>query len=150
LRPEVLVQIAGPNRSETFLGLVDSGADNTVLPTSIADRLGIPLRAAKGPSGTAFGGHELTFQVGLVEFELVDEQTTWTWKTDVLFHQFEETPDETLILGHAGFLDFFRTLLDPEQASVELTPNGLFPSNSAVPHAAGDSQGDSGAAHDQS
>ena len=129
LRPEVLVQIAGPNRSEAFLGLVDSGADNTVLPTSIADRLGIQLRPAQGPSGIAFGGHELVFQVGQVEFELSDDQTTWTWKTEVLFHQFEDAQDETLILGHAGFLDFFRTLLDPEQAAVELTPNGLFPSN---------------------
>ena len=129
LRPEVVVRIVGPTCSEAFLGLVDSGADNTVLPTSIADRLGIPLRPAQGPSGVAFGGHELRFQVGQVEFQLFDDETTWVWNTDVLFHQFEETQDETLILGHAGFLDFFRTLLDPEQAAVELTPNGLFPRN---------------------
>lgn len=127
LRPEVLVKIVGPARSEAFLGLVDSGADNTVLPTSVADRLGISLRPAKGPSGTAFGGHELEFQVGQVEFEISDDQATWTWQTEVLFHQFEEAQNETLIFGHAGFLDFFRTLLDPEQSIVELTPNGLFP-----------------------
>ncbi len=127
LRPEVLVQITGPSHSDSFLGLVDSGADNTVLPTSIADRLAIPLRPAKGPSGTAFGGHELAFQVGEVEFELIDGEAAWKWKTDVLFHHFDAAADETLILGHAGFLDFFRTLLDPEQAKVELTPNGLFP-----------------------
>lgn len=72
LRPEVLVKIVGPVWSEAFLGLVDSGADNTALPTSVADRIGIALRPAKGPSGAAFDGHELEFQVGQVEF--VDPQ----------------------------------------------------------------------------
>ena len=129
LRPEISVRISGAQGSDIFLGLVDSGADQTVLPTSIADRLQIDLRPAAGPSGSAFGGHSLEFQVGAVVFELTDDDTqaVWTWPTEVLFHRFDDPQDETLIFGHAGFLDYFRILLDPEQALIELTPNGLFP-----------------------
>jgi len=42
-RPEVRIRVHGPNGSGDFLALVDTGADNTILPESVARALGIPV-----------------------------------------------------------------------------------------------------------
>jgi hypothetical protein len=57
-RPEVRLVVRGPNGSGDFVALVDTGADNTIMPDTIARDLGIPLVAGKGPMAKAFGGHE--------------------------------------------------------------------------------------------
>jgi predicted aspartyl protease len=43
LRPEIPVTIFGSLGTATFTGLVDTGSDNTILPRTAADRLGIPI-----------------------------------------------------------------------------------------------------------
>ena len=117
LRPEIPVTITGPAGSETFFGLVDTGADNTILPKSIADQLGIPLRSASGPPAIVFGGHNLQMLIGEVGFTLTSENETYRWATTVQFYDFKSPADETLVLGHSGFLDYFTAIFDGAKAS---------------------------------
>ena len=78
-RPEVQIKVHGPKDSGDFLALVDTGADNTILPESIARDLEIPLITGKGPAATAFGGQEITLSYADVELDLVhpDEALRW-------------------------------------------------------------------------
>ena len=59
LPPEIPVTIVGPFGDAAISGLVDTGSDNTILPQSIADELGIPLLDTIGPQASVFGGQRL-------------------------------------------------------------------------------------------
>ena len=43
-RPEIPITIGGPEREAAYVGLVDTGSDNTIFPLSVADYLGIIVR----------------------------------------------------------------------------------------------------------
>ena len=105
-RPEIRIKVHGSKGSCDFLALVDTGADNTILPESIANDLGIPLIAGKGPAATAFGGQKIVLSYADVELELVHPKATLRWLARVYFVA-GSADKETLILGHQGFLDYF-------------------------------------------
>lgn len=130
-RPEVRIRVHGPNGPGDFLALVDTGADNTILPESIATDLGIPLRAATGPAATAFGGQAIALSYADVELELPHADGNLRWSARVFFVA-DDTSQETLILGHQGFLDYFTALFDGEQCLLDLQPNPHLPSAVAV------------------
>jgi hypothetical protein len=50
-RPLVAVQVRGPSGARSFSATLDSGSDDTLLPTYLAARLGIDL--AHAPTGEA-------------------------------------------------------------------------------------------------
>ena len=125
-RPEVPVRVHGPNGSIDFVALVDTGADNTILPESIARDLGIPLAAGKGPAATAFGGQEIALFHADVELELLHPESTLRWLARVYFFA-KGVEDETLILGHQGFLDYFTATFRGEEYALDLEPNAYLP-----------------------
>lgn len=127
LRPIIPVRIFGQSTFGHYAALVDTGADNTILPKRIVDDLGIELQAGHGPDATAFGGQTISLLFGDVELELEEQQGRVRWKTRVQFYDFASPEDETLILGHAGFLDYFSALFDGEQGMLSLTPNSMLP-----------------------
>ena len=127
LRPEIPATIIGPAGSETFFGLVDTGSDNTILPKSIADQLGIPLRAASGPPAIVFGGRSLRMLIGEVGFALTSENETYRWAATVQFFEFESPEEETVVLGHSGFLDYFTAIFDGKEGLLTLQANDLLP-----------------------
>ena len=127
LRPIIPVRVHGRTGFGHYAALVDTGADNTILPKRIADDLGIELRAGHGPNATAFGGQSIPLLFGDVELELEEESERVRWSARVLFHDFLNPEDETLILGHAGFLDYFSALFDGEQGQLSLDPNSTLP-----------------------
>ena len=128
LRPMVSFSVHGDRRSGTFVGLVDTGADNTILPLSIADRLDIEVQPCIGPSPVAFGGEQLEMSFADVELELTDDDgESYRWTPRVLFYDFPPDQEESAILGHLGFLDSFMATFDSEQGALELVPNQLLP-----------------------
>jgi hypothetical protein len=104
--------------------LVDTGADNTILPESIADVLGIPLQKCKGPSATAFGGQEIALSFADIELELVHPDRSFRWETRVFFVS-GGSDKEAIILGHQGFLDYFIATFDADQCAVDLQPSSF-------------------------
>lgn len=127
LRPEIPVTVIGATGEGTYLGLVDTGSDNTILPKSVADRLGVSLASAPGPPATVFGGHHVELLVGQVMLQLEAEGEVLRWSAQLYFHDFPHEEDETVILGHSGFLDYFTATFDGKQGTLHLIPNDELP-----------------------
>ncbi|MHB1038529.1 MAG: pepsin/retropepsin-like aspartic protease family protein [Pirellulales bacterium] len=125
-RPEIHLTVHGRRGSSDFLALVDSGADNTILPESIARSLDIPLHPAKGPAAKAFGGQEIALSYADVELELVHDEARLRWLARVYFLA-GGADDETLVLGHQGFLDYFTATFIGEEFALDLEPNDYLP-----------------------
>jgi hypothetical protein len=131
-RPEVIITVHGANGSGDFLALVDTGADNTILPESIARLLGISLQPCKGPSATAFGGQEIALSFADVELELTHPESSFRWDTRVYFVS-GGSDKEVIILGHQGFLDYFVATFDADDCALDLQPGSFLPIKPATP-----------------
>jgi len=125
-RPEVQITVHGPKGSGDFVALVDTGADNTILPESIARDLGIPLIPGEGPAATAFGGQEMPLSYADVQLELVHPDETLRWLARVYFVA-DGGDRETLILGHQGFLDYFTATFSGDDCALDLKANSYVP-----------------------
>ena len=124
-RPEVSIRVHGPNGSDVFDALVDTGADNTILPESVARNLGIPLLRGTGPAARAFGGQEIALFYADVELELVQADEKLRWLARVYFLA-GGTREET-VLGHQGFLDYFTATFRGDECALDLEPNSHMP-----------------------
>jgi predicted aspartyl protease len=127
LRPEIEVSIQGPSGSATYIGLVDTGSDNTIFPKSIADDLGISLEKAPTPASKTFGGHSVELLVGEAVLRLEASDDVVAWRTLLNFYDFPEQNEEAVILGHAGFLDYFTATFDGKDGLLTLVPNDELP-----------------------
>ena len=127
MRPEIELTVHGPATSVSYSALVDTGADQVVLPCSLARRLGVILDASRTRPAKVFGGSNLAFYAGEIELELGPTGQSVRWTTTAYFLDFDSEEDEVLILGHAGFLDFFTAIFDGEHAELTLHPNSRIP-----------------------
>ena len=127
LRPEILVTVIGPLGMAQYRALIDTGADNTILPSSIANDLGITLTQGTGPHLTAFGGQKLSVRFGDVLLEIEDEREKLRWPARVQFFDFPSAKEEALVMGHAGFLDYFTATFDGELCQLTLVANNELP-----------------------
>jgi hypothetical protein len=119
----VPVRVHGRTRNRVLLGLVDTGADSTILPLALARDLGVKVKPCAGPPPTSFGGETLSLSYGNVAIELTDDQESYRWKTRVLFYDAPEGSEGTAILGHESFLDRFLATVDFRDGVMELIPN---------------------------
>ena len=118
--------ILGPQRQLECDALVDTGADSTVLPVSVARTLRIPLaRSTRG--GTAFRGSRFPLFRGSVRFQVESGSEIVRWTVNCFFAEFESKRQETLILGQADFLEYFHATFDWEKGILTLERNGRFP-----------------------
>jgi len=127
LRPVITIRIVGPTADPRWDALVDTGADETLLPLSLAGLLGLELDATATSQAAGISGDHLTIRYGEVEFQINDGNETIRWQTIVGFVDFASADDEVIILGHGGCLDYFTALFEGEKAELELTANSLLP-----------------------
>ncbi len=127
-RPEAKIRIGGTLGDAYLRVLLDTGADHTVLPISIAADIGAELFADEADSAKGVSGHEINIIPGKVELELFDGHESSQWTAVIGFAQFATSLDECSILGHAGCLEFFLAEFDGHSQVVELTPRSNFPS----------------------
>jgi hypothetical protein len=105
----------------------NSGSDNTIFPKSVADYLGITLKKAAGPAASVFGGSRVQLLEGRTTLR-IESGIEWAeWKTVVCFFDFASGEEETVILGHAGFLDYFTATFDGKRGVLSLLPNDDLP-----------------------
>lgn len=128
LRPVITIRIIGPKSDARWDALVDTGADETLFPLSLAEVLGVELDQELISEAAGISGDRLKIQYGDVVLRIETEQEDIEWKTTVGFVDFGSASDEVIILGHGGCLDFFTAIFDGENAELELTPNSLLPS----------------------
>jgi hypothetical protein len=123
-RPILPVTLIGPADSRLRDGLLDSGADDTMLPESLAPVLGIDLTNAPQAQASGVGNVAVAVRYALVTFRLIagSERREWTALVG-----FTSVPLKRPLYGFAGFLQFFTAKFEGDLEEVELTVNSLYP-----------------------
>ncbi len=127
LRPEIPIRIFGPAGVAETLALVDTGADNSILPLSIARDLRLETTPGKGPDAAAFGGQRIPLSFAEVVLEISENEVPIRWRGRLYFADFPDDAEKAVILGHEGFLDFFTATFDGENCVLTLEPNDGIP-----------------------
>lgn len=128
LRPVITIRITGPASEGRWDALVDTGADETLLPLSLAELLGIELDQETTSQAAGISGDPLTIHYGSVDFQIASDLEIVSWNTIVGFVEFGSSNDEVIVLGHGGCLDYFTAVFDGERGELEMIPNSLLPS----------------------
>lgn len=126
-RPIIHVRIHAPTEILDLECLVDTGADFTLLPRSLADELNIPVDESHSQSIYGIGGAPLPAVRGEIDLELIDQIEVYRWITTVWFISFPSPAEQEVLLGHWGFLDYFTATFDGQRRELELVPNNMFP-----------------------
>ncbi len=123
-RPLLAVRITGPSGSRLRDGLLDTGADETILDPSVAPLIGVDLTQALEREVHLVGRGRIRCRYAAVQLHISDGVAeTYEWDTVVGFAPF---PVLRGLLGFAGFLQFFDADFRGADQEVTLLPNTLF------------------------
>lgn len=125
-RPEVTVRLSGPLGNFVVSALIDTGADETVLPRSLAGVLGVVPDDEHAGHAQGVTGQYMSIAPGELAIEIVGPDLTYRWTTLVSFADFPNSADECVILGHVGALEYFVTEFDGENRVGTIRPSGRF------------------------
>ena len=126
-RPVGTVKIIGPRGVVRWDALVDTGSDITLLPSVIADDLGIDLAAAELSTIRGVGDQPVDVRDSGVELEITDGAQSFRWDAEVSFLVVDEGESHFALLGHQGGLSYFVATFDGVARTMELTPISDFP-----------------------
>lgn len=118
-RPTVPIVFRNKSKIISTEAIIDSGADFTILPIEMAGFLGITLNVHKKAVFHGAGGNPFTVYHSPVEIEHILRQAGFRpirWKTKVFFAELQPG----ILLGHKGFLERFRVVLDGKRREVEV------------------------------
>jgi hypothetical protein len=124
-RPLVPLRILGPSGllRSYIRAVLDSGADDTVLPMDVALIIGVAT--APAAQRLRWRGQTYSLQFGAVELELEDQTgMRCRWRAVV---GFSPAPIRYPILGQAGCLQFFDAMFRGLDRVVELETNRAYP-----------------------
>ena len=135
-RPLVPLLVTGPNgRLIGIEALVDTGADEVLLPDSMLPRLGFAPGTGIPRATTGIGGrgqviyHPVRLEIRASSIDYV------AWNATIGFTQ---APFHVALLGVAGGLEFFHTTLNVIDRQLTLFPHPIIPlaARCATPHVA--------------
>lgn len=126
-RPVVTLKIIGPRGMVRWDALVDTGSDITLLPSVIAEDLGIDLTVADESTIRGVGNESVDVRDGGVELEVTDGRELYCWDAKVSFLMTSDAESHFALLGHRGCLDFFVATFDADARALEITPASVFP-----------------------
>jgi len=126
-RPEAKIRVGGPAGDAYLRALIDTGADHSILPISVAKDIGVDLNIEESDYARGVSGHEIVIIPGQVELELLGVEESYRWKAVVGFAEFENAAVECSLLGYAGCLEFLLADFDGQKKVVELTKRANFP-----------------------
>jgi len=112
-RPILYVRVAGPRRGILLPMLVDSGADETLIPASIARALEIRPGPEVAPL-SSFSGEQLLAAVARVRLSFGG--TAFGFESRLLFHE----QVHVACLGHRDFFNLHRVTFDASRAVFEI------------------------------
>ena len=121
-RPLAKIRISGPKGFRELFALVDTGADETLLPHDLVDRLELEIRDNHKNVITGIGGSSTTIWYSTVNLEILTPGRGPYWSARIGFHYGSRS-----ILGHSGFLDYFTAKFNGRAKQLTLTPNGTAP-----------------------
>jgi hypothetical protein len=122
-RPIVPIRLTSPLLLPPMDGCIDSATDDTIFPQHLALRLGIDLKNAPQGEARPAGHGPLPVLYSRVTLLLTDGFEICEWEAIV---GFVAVHLRWLLLGQAGFLEFFDSELLGARREVILTPNSSF------------------------
>ena len=123
-RPVMSVTIIGTNGSRATEATIDTAADDTIFPESIAQSIGIDLSTAPILSGQGVGMVITPLRYAQVTLRLTDGRERCEWPAWVAFAPLRMRRG---LLGFAGCLQFFTATFLGDVEEVDLDPNRLYP-----------------------
>ncbi len=127
--PAIEVRLLGPGGVFDRLCRLDSGADDTIFPEWVAQRIGLDLTNAPWGESSPVGGSALYYRYATVSLRLDDGRENCEWKAIVGF-----LPNlRGGLLGVSGFFQFFDVTLFGSRRESELIPNTAFTGRHVVP-----------------
>ncbi len=118
-RPTVMVRVTGLKGWDDVLGLVDTGADDTLFPDALIGPLGVVTRQVDQAVIVGIDGGTVLVRYASVELMLPGPGGDYRWSARVGFH-----PNLNAVLGHTGFLKHFTATFNGQRRHLRLTPNG--------------------------
>lgn len=118
-RPMVPILLKNKSQFIQTRGLIDSGADFTILPIEIAGALDIKLDPKKKTTFYGAGSNPFTVYHSPVSIKHMLRQggfRTISWKAKVVFAE----KQEIILLGQKGFLEKLKITLDGKRKEVEI------------------------------
>ena len=114
-RPIVELELIGKIENIHALGLIDSGADTTMMNIEYAKLLGIDLRAAQKEEFLGIGNARVTTFIALVTMKIKHFNIPIT--TPVAF---TDSPSVDVLLGQEDFFELFRIKFEKDHDIFEL------------------------------
>ena len=115
-RPIVELEIIGKNDTLNALGLIDSGADTTMMNIEYAKVLGIDLENAQKKEFLGIGSARVTTYISSVTMKVKHFDTPIT--TPVAF---TDSSSVDVLLGQEAFFECFRIKFEKDHDTFELT-----------------------------
>jgi hypothetical protein len=122
-RPVISLRAFGGGGGENLFGLIDTGADDTLLPEFLIDRIGVVLPPDEVAEIEGIDGTPIVIRYASVELQLEDPappHRVHRWKARVGFHR-----RYNAILGHSGFLEYFIAMFNGRTREVILKAHDL-------------------------
>jgi hypothetical protein len=119
-RPVISLRVAGTTGASLLNALVDPGSDDTLIPLTVGRAVGARPDPTHTWHAEGIGGQAVAVILGEVEFELTDGNLTFRWSAKIGLVDFADPKDEVAVLGHAGFLDYFRVTFDGHLRTLEI------------------------------
>ncbi len=123
--PLIAVLLTGPAGHFLIEGILDPGADRSILPLKWALRLGILVDAlTSAVTLQSATGQPLLCKNTTLQFHLLRDFERISWQAEVAI-----APDELRRphWGFKGFLEFFRTVFDGPNLQITLDPGPNLP-----------------------
>lgn len=118
-RPVIPFLVSGPTSNATLFGLVDTGADETILPGFLRAELGLEGETTRTAQFRGVGGQLVTVSFGKVTFGIESGRDSYQWNATVGFL----SGPTVAILGQRGFLEHFTAAFSGERREIRLTAN---------------------------
>jgi hypothetical protein len=116
-RPLVEIELVGNGQTIHALGLIDSGADTTMMNLEYARVLGIDLGSATKKEFLGIGGIRVNCFLSTIGMKL--KYTDHMFSTTVAF---TESPSVDMLLGQEDFFECFRIKFEKDHDIFELSP----------------------------
>src|SRR5438094_101798 len=106
-RPVVKLGIHGASGDAYVSARVDTGADHSIFPATVATEVGAELFDDEIGSAKGISGHAISIMPRRVRLERLADDESLEWSAIVGFARFDSPEDECSVLGHIGVLKFF-------------------------------------------
>jgi hypothetical protein len=117
--PMIQARVIGLTGSETVYGVLDTGAEDTLIPDRLIGRIGVHLKPGDVGDFRTADGRLFEAAYGTVDLEIERGRKLYRWRARVAFVR-----RPTALFGFAGFLEHFAATFDGPARHVTLKLTG--------------------------